>query len=351
MTKINIVLFIALFNLIACGGGDSSKTTEPVPVIVPDTTNYVPNDFTAFGISLIINNHVLNFSDVPDYQNEIAFDFESNSLLSLKSDLYHEADLKADYSVNETIENSVVISFTAQSSLNQYQLSLDFSSDNEGLWVLNDSNDEELLSGEFYYSNNESPANFSYTGRIETKRTINSTITDVSYPYRVYLPEGYYSNNQNYPVVYVTDGQWVFWEFSEFLDETNRQVILVSIEQGPNDRRQIDYRLPGSTDYVNFFKTEFMSDIESKYRVDINNRIIQGASYGGLVVSHFLMDFANQPSFNHYISSDGAYWFNSSTYSTLEIESFASWSATNSINLFLTGSSNGGNGGSCNQLL
>jgi len=63
------------------------------------------------------------------------------------------------------------------------------------------------------------------------------------------------------------------------------------------------------------------------------------------------MDFANQPSFNHYISSDGAYWFNSSTYSTLEIESFASWSATNSINLFLTGSSNGGNGGSCNQLL
>jgi enterochelin esterase-like enzyme len=47
-----------------------------------------------------------------------------------------------------------------------------------------------------------------------------------------------------------------------------KNVIMVFIEQGPVERRFIDYQLPGANAYMRFFKQGLIPLIESKYRVN-----------------------------------------------------------------------------------
>src|SRR5690606_8529401 len=114
--------------------------------------------------------------------------------------------------------------------------------------------------------------------------TFVSKITGIAYPFRVYAPAGYGSGAKTYPIIYATDGQWYGEGFSQAIKSKGKEIILVAIEQGPDDRRATDYTLPGARAYFKFLTTELLPAVESVYRVDPKQRGLSGASYGGLFV-------------------------------------------------------------------
>lgn len=163
-----------------------------------------------------------------------------------------------------------------------------------------------------------------------------SSITGVDYPVHIYLPENYDSSTENYPVIYATDGQWIFSGFSSAIKSRRLDIILVAIEQGPDNRRATDYLLPGAQTYFEFLRTEFLPYIESEYRVDQDQRTIQGASYGGLFVGlALLMDDVVDPLFKNYLCFDGSFFEHPNATSQLEYARYNA-SLVMNANLVLT---------------
>jgi hypothetical protein len=149
------------------------------------------------------------------------------------------------------------------------------------------------------------------TGKTVENLAIRSTLTGVIYPYHVYLPASYNTSEKTYPVIYALDGQWNFKGFTDLIDKDQRDIILISIEEGPkaSGRRSIDYRLPGVKTYIEFFRQEFIPLIESKYRIDSNHRSFQGTSFGGIAATAFMfLDDAESPLFENYIAYDASMW-------------------------------------------
>lgn len=157
--------------------------------------------------------------------------------------------------------------------------------------------------------NVEQPAPASVPNPRIEQTQILSAITGISYPVRIYLPADYSTSNKHYPVIYATDGQWVFKGFSEKLDEKAVSAILVAVEQGPNNRRNTDYLWPGAQDYYQFLIAELLPYIERQYRVDAGNRTLSGTSYGGVLVGLvLLMDDPVSPYFKNYLSFDASFY-------------------------------------------
>ncbi|WP_457394745.1 alpha/beta hydrolase [Roseateles sp. P5_E1] len=150
--------------------------------------------------------------------------------------------------------------------------------------------------------------NYVYVGTLERDKSITSRITGINYPYHVYLPENYAASGKAYPVMYATDGQWSFNAFSQLLDKRRKPMILVNIEQGPGDRRAIDYTVNGAPAYARFLKEELAPLIEANYRTT-GVRSFSGTSYGGLLGSILLStEAAGTPFFRNYLLFDGAFW-------------------------------------------
>lgn len=152
---------------------------------------------------------------------------------------------------------------------------------------------------------------------------IVSAVTGITYPVHIYLPEDYASSNESYPVIYATDGQWIFNGFAAALDDKSLDVILVAIEQGPNDRRSVDYLLPGARQYFLFLTTELLPTIERDYRVDTMQRTLSGTSYGGILVAAvLLLDDVVQPHFKNYLSFDASFYVHPQATAELQAERF-----------------------------
>jgi len=133
-------------------------------------------------------------------------------------------------------------------------------------------------------------------------RQIEDDRTGRKHTYRVFYPPGYHENHlTRYPVIYMHDGQNLFfpdeafqgqhWRITETLarlDAMNasRQVIVVGVY--PNDR-QLDYTLPGYTDYGRFIVERLKPAVDSGYRTlnDPASTAVMGSSLGG-VVSFYL---------------------------------------------------------------
>ncbi len=145
-------------------------------------------------------------------------------------------------------------------------------------------------------------------GKVISNLSITSAITNVEYPYHIYLPAGFDEKSfKKYPIMYASDAQWVFNSFANRIDTKKLPIILVGIEEGPrhSKRRNVDYRLPGVGSFFQFFSTEFMPLVESKYNIDKNNRTLQGASFGGLLTLTFMLaDDAFEPLFKNILSYD-----------------------------------------------
>ena len=172
---------------------------------------------------------------------------------------------------------------------------------------------------------------------------IISGITGITYPLRIYLPEDYESSEQHYPVIYATDGQWIFNGFASTLDEKSVSAILVAIEQGPGDRRSIDYLLPGARQYYRFLVTELLPTIEREYRIDPSQRTLSGASYGGVLVGAvLLLDDVVEPHFQNYLSFDASFYVHPQATADLQTERFNASSELHAI-LVLTSATSIGN--------
>ncbi|MBK1615706.1 hypothetical protein CKO44_19795 [Rubrivivax gelatinosus] len=147
-----------------------------------------------------------------------------------------------------------------------------------------------------------------YAGTVERNQSIASRITGITYPYHVYLPEGYASSGRRYPVIYATDGQWNFGSFSRILDQRRKAVILVSIEQGGPDRREVDYTEDGARAYGRFLREELAPLVEARYR-SAGPRSFAGTSYGALLGAILLSrEDVAKPFFSNYLLFDGAFW-------------------------------------------
>ena len=220
----------------------------------------------------------------------------------------------------------------------KYTVGLTFTGKNAGTWRSNIV-DGVSISGSFTLAPITTPENYQFRGTLDNNHEISSQITQQTYPYHVYLPEDYFTSEASYPVIFSTDGQWTYLDFSHTIESSNKNIILVAIEQGANERRVIDYALTGSEDYLRFLETEMLPLIESTYRIDNSNLALQGASWGGLLIRHALSWQVNKPLFQHFISMDGAYFNEPERYVELESNAFTDKSLV--ANLYLSSATNG----------
>jgi predicted alpha/beta superfamily hydrolase len=116
----------------------------------------------------------------------------------------------------------------------------------------------------------------------------------------LYLPIGYNTSTQKYPVIYMHDAQNLFdastsyageWNVDETLDSINAKVIVVGIET--NDKRMEEltpfknkkYGGGKADDYLDFIVNTLKPKIDATYRTKTSakNTAIFGSSLGGLV--------------------------------------------------------------------
>lgn len=215
------------------------------------------------------------------------------------------------FSENNSIEQTDMSRLTMRGTLTHhnipYEIDMDYLDYRKGEFSISLNNGNSKVSGTFdsYRFNPVTPVTLK--GSLVKDKTFASTITGITYPYEVYLPPGYAQSTKRYPVVYTSDGQWQK-EFCYAIDANKKDVILVSIEEGPEGRRGTDYLPPGATDYITFLKAEFIPFIEAHYRVnDIRTYTGQsaGGALGGVLIAQ---ESGNKPYFKNYILADPAFW-------------------------------------------
>ena len=164
------------------------------------------------------------------------------------------------------------------------------------------------------------PAPLTPGGELTFSSRFLSSITGISYPVTVYLPYRYYETEIDYPVIYVLDGQFHKNHFSYVVGMFGLPAIVVAVDQGPENRRSIDYLAPGVYDYFEFLENELIPFVESNYRASSQNRSITGASASGLAVGFILLnDRAENPVFDNYFSFDAPFYLLNNSYLTRDL--------------------------------
>lgn len=149
------------------------------------------------------------------------------------------------------------------------------------------------------------------------------------YPERrvyIYLPNNYYDTDKRYPVLYMFDGQNVFfnedatygksWGMADYLDYTDTEMIVAAVEcnQSPNHGRMFEYSpydfendyygsVTGKGDEtMEWFINTFKPLVDQSYRTltDRENTFIAGSSMGGLMAIYALIKY------NHVFSKAAA---------------------------------------------
>ena len=143
----------------------------------------------------------------------------------------------------------------------------------------------------------------------------------------VRTPAGYETNKLSYPVLYMTDGDAHIGHTSssiEFLLRNGRMPDLIVVGVTNTDRTrdltpsksttknaagQVQFPTSGGADnFLNFFETELIPEIEKQYRVQ-PYRILAGHSFGGLFAIHAMI--SKPRLFNSYIAvSPSLQWEN-----------------------------------------
>ena len=160
-----------------------------------------------------------------------------------------------------------------------------------------------------------------------TKLTIKSAVLGEERLVLVRTPVGYETNKVSYPVLYMTDGDSHINHTSssiEFLTENGRMPDLIVVAVTNTDRTrdltpvkstsknaagELQYPTSGGADnFLKFFETELMPEIEKQYRVQ-PYRIFAGHSLGGLFAIHAMI---TKPGlFNSYVAvSPSLQWEN-----------------------------------------
>jgi enterochelin esterase-like enzyme len=129
-------------------------------------------------------------------------------------------------------------------------------------------------------------------GKVLTKQIIKSAILNRNVNYTVYLPEGYETNQRNYPVTYLLHGHgdsddgWIqFGEINRLADAAIKEGKIAPMIIVTPDGFKSFYMnaADGSMNYEDFFIKELIPHIEKTYKVKSDKRFrgIAGLSMGG----------------------------------------------------------------------
>jgi predicted alpha/beta superfamily hydrolase len=152
-----------------------------------------------------------------------------------------------------------------------------------------------------------SPAPAVAAGSVTTFSIVSSNAAN-TYPISVYVPQTS-SPTQLLPVIYALDAETRFDTLRGYMQQAGTQAILVGIANTGEDRRQIDFLMPGAVPYYRFLVEELLPVVESRYRADPARRILSGLSSGGLFVGYALfMEAPSNHKFSAFISADGSFW-------------------------------------------
>ena len=160
-----------------------------------------------------------------------------------------------------------------------------------------------------------------------TEEYIFSELIADTFNVMVSVPDGYYSSEKRYPVLYVLDGDVAFGMAASIarylqIGENIPELIIVGIGYGALDKsagekRRRDYRPTQAGDaenFLNFLNGQLIPYIDSKYRTIPDDRTINGYSIGGLFALYTL--FTKPETFSGYIiGSPSLTWDNYSIFS------------------------------------
>jgi predicted alpha/beta superfamily hydrolase len=275
--------------------------------------------------------------NLPAIGNKIIQEYSHNRISYIQSDQYQGLGFIGEYKYqrnNDKAETTLKL----VSSSTVYTLHYKFKDKTSGTWQGIFNNGKSTLSGTFTskWAPNLNAKNFKKTVYI-AEQSIHSDITNITYQYNVYLPNGYSASKKKYPVIYVTDAQWGSDErFANIVQSKQKDIIVVGITQGPEGQRNTDFLWPSSRHYLDFFAQEFLPLVESLYRIDTDNRTLYGHSYGGILIRHALINEVDTPLFKNFISSDGPFRVKDTNYRKLETDVYKK-NSLNNRKLFLTG--------------
>ncbi len=191
---------------------------------------------------------------------------------------------------------------------------------------------------------------FSFTACNSQKDTINSStalpnVIVVDQPFemlglnrqrqiRIYLPKNYNKSKQNYPVLYMHDGQNLFdnttsyageWGVDETLDQLSIlfkfDLIVVGIDNGKEKRmnemspwENKEFGKAEGEQYMDFIVKQIKPYIDSAYRTlpSRENTAIMGSSMGGLI-THFAI-YKYPDVFGKAGIFSSSYWFSKEVY-------------------------------------
>ena len=170
---------------------------------------------------------------------------------------------------------------------------------------------------------------FSQEINIGYKDSLQSTVLQENRPLSIYLPPSYFSKpRQNYPVLYILDGEYNFLYVSGILElqagiaENIPEMILVAIS-GKGSKNYKENCKPyvqgiqdsGNADQVlKFIEKELTPYIDSKYRT-LDYKILAGHSIGGLFIINAAL---KKPTlFNNYIAISPALWWEENAINTV----------------------------------
>lgn len=133
-------------------------------------------------------------------------------------------------------------------------------------------------------------------GAVPETIEIPSAILHETRTARVYLPEGYESGTERYPVFYKLDGEWDAPAFARALDGLAREgriprMILVAVENTNRRRDMTPTRVDGEPRtgearyFLSFLRRELIPAVDGRYRTS-GERILFGHSLAGLLVTY-----------------------------------------------------------------
>jgi len=137
--------------------------------------------------------------------------------------------------------------------------------------------------------------------------TINSKILNQDREIQIYLPDSYTSSEQNYPVLYILDGQRFFTNGVSIQKSTKApldipEMIVVGINSSRESRRTLFD--DESTKFTSFIKNEVISFIDSNYRTT-KERVIFGWEAAAYYISEMILE--EKDLFSGAIITDGGF--------------------------------------------
>ncbi len=165
-----------------------------------------------------------------------------------------------------------------------------------------------------------------YMGSVD-ERYLISVETNSTYKLNIYLPISYNVSKDIYPIMILTDAYTGIKIAQTTFDlltwwKEIPEVIVVGIDYPYTNMTQLQryrfrdmmpthvegYEPSGNADkFINFIEKEVFPFIQDNYRVDITDRSFYGASAGGNLASHILLE--KPYLFNRYIIGSPAYWW------------------------------------------